>query len=93
MSLKICLLDVKGVCKELHLERGNFKEGIGSVEWEGFTNHDCNLVLFKTFTMTNVQNSLLPWWILKRFNHKWVSLLANNTIYKVIATACLVKYV
>ena len=26
---------------------------------------------------------------LKKIIHKWVSLLANNTTYKVIATACL----
>ena len=29
---------------------------------------------------------------LKEIIHKWIPLLANNTTYKVIATACLVKY-
>ena len=58
----------KGVCKEL----GNFRKGVGSVEREGFTNHDCNQVLFKAFTMTNFQNFLLLWWILNKFNHKLV---------------------
>ena len=57
----------------------------GSLEREGLTNHDCNQVLFKAFTMTKFQNFLQLWWILKKFNHKLVSLLAINTTYKVIA--------
>ena len=62
----------------------------GSLEREDLINHDCNQVLFKAFTMTNFKIFLQLWWILKKFNHKWVSLLANNTTYKVIATVCLV---
>ena len=62
-----------------------------SLEREALTNHDCNQVLFWAFTMTNFQNFL--WWILKKCGHRWVSLPANNTTYKIIATACLVKYV
>ena len=65
----------------------------GSVEREGLTNHDCNQVLFKAFTMTKFQNCLQLWWILKIFNHKWVSLPANNTTYEVIATAGLAMFV
>ena len=64
-----------------------------SVGREALTNHDCNQVLLRAFTMTNFENFLQLWWILKKSNHKWVSLLANDTTYKVIATACLVKYV
>ena len=64
-----------------------------SVEREALKNHDCNQVLFRAFTMTNFENFLQLWWILKKGGHRWVSLLANNTTYKVIATACLVKYV
>ena len=83
----------KGVCEKFHLERGNFKKGVGSLEREGLTNNDCNQVHFKAFTMTNFQNFSKIWRILKKSNHKWVSQLANITIYKVIASACLVKYV
>ena len=65
----------------------------GSVEREGLTNHDCNQLLFKAFPKTNFQIFLQLWWILKKCNHRLLSLLANNTTYKVIETACLVKYV
>ena len=30
------------MCGKLHLERGDFKKGEGSVEREGLANHDCN---------------------------------------------------
>ena len=70
---------------------GEFKKGEGSVEREGLTNHDCNQVLFRAFTLTNFQNFFQLWWILKKCGHRWVSLLANDTTYKVIATACLLS--